>query len=172
MPKAIGSGRRIEPGSGIRRVNGLNGQAASATFIQSDATALDEQVGHLIRRAHLRASAIFNAELGGHRLTTTQYFAMVWLFEMGQLSKNHLAELAALDRPTLQIEVKRLQAQGMVEALQDSHDRRRIVLQLTPAGRAVVEDLQARIDMTNEKVLAPLSPNERDEFLRLLQRLT
>ena len=39
-------------------------------------------------------------------------------------------------------------------------------------GRAVVEELQPQIDTTNEKVLAPLSPNERDEFLRLLQRLT
>ncbi len=153
-------------------MSGLNGQAASAAFLQSDATALDEQVGHLIRRAHLRASAIFNAELGNHQLTTTQYFAMVWLFEMGQLSKNQLAELAALDRTTLQCEIKRLQAQGMVEAIQDSHDRRRVVLQLTPAGRTVVEDLQAQIETTNDKVLAPLSPNERGEFLRLLQRLT
>lgn len=153
-------------------MNGLNGQAASAAFIQADSTALDEQVGHLIRRAHLRASAIFNAELGNHQLTTSQYFAMVWLFELGQLSKNHLAELSALDRATLQCEVKRLQALGMVEALPDSHDRRRIVLQLTPAGRTLVEDLQAQIEATNDKVLAPLSPNERDEFLRLLQRLT
>ncbi len=153
-------------------MNGLNSQAAPAAFIQSDATALDDQVGHLIRRAHLRASAICNAELGKRQLTTTQYFAMVRLFEMGQLPKNHLAELAALDRATLQCEVKRLQAQGMVESLPDDHDRRRVVFQLTRAGRTVVEDLQAQIETTNEKVLAPLSQNERDEFLRLLQRLT
>lgn len=153
-------------------MNGLNGQAAPAALILSDTTALDDQVGHLIRRAHLRAVAIFNAELGKHKLTTTQYFAMVWLFEMGQLPKNHLAELATLDRATLQYEVKSLLAQGMVEALPDNHDRRRIVLQLTPAGRSIVEELQPQIDTTNEKVLAPLSPNERDEFLRLLQRLT
>ncbi len=140
--------------------------------MQSDTTALDDQVGHLIRRAHLRAAAIFNTELGKHKLTTTQYFAMVWLFEMGQLSRNHLAELATLDRATLQYEVKHLLALGMIEALPDDHDRRRIVLQLTAAGRAVVEELQPQIETTNEKVLAPLNPNERDEFLRLLQRLT
>jgi DNA-binding MarR family transcriptional regulator len=60
----------------------------------------------------------------------------------------------------------------MVEALPDNHDRRRIVLQLTLAGRRIVEELQAQIEATNDKVLEPLSPNERDEFLRLLQRLT
>jgi DNA-binding MarR family transcriptional regulator len=151
---------------------GLNGHAVAAAAPPHAASALDGQVGDLIRRAHLRASAIFATELDGHQLSAAQYLAMVPLFELGQLSRNHLAQRTAMSRMELQCVVKQLQARGLLEALADDHDRRRIVLQLSAAGRAMVEQLQARIGATNDQVLAPLGPAERVDFLRLLRRLT
>ena len=58
---------------------------------------LDEQVAHLLRRAHQRASALFLSVLADAQLTPTQFFAMARLHEMGKLSQNRLGRLAAME---------------------------------------------------------------------------
>src|SRR3546814_11556946 len=50
---------------------------------------LEDQIGHLIRRAHQRHTALFMAMIGDAQVTTTQYAALVKLYEMGELSQNH-----------------------------------------------------------------------------------
>src|SRR3546814_13885878 len=63
---------------------------------------LDEQVSHLLRRAHQRASALFLTVLADAQLTPTQFFAMARLHELGKLSQNRPGRLAALDPATPQ----------------------------------------------------------------------
>nr|MBP7066232.1 hypothetical protein [Ferrovibrio sp.] len=46
---------------------------------------LEEQIGHLIRRAHQRATAIFMGSIGDTQVTPTQYAALVKLYEAGEL---------------------------------------------------------------------------------------
>src|SRR3546814_19954400 len=69
---------------------------------------LDEQVSHLLRRAHQRASALFLTVLADAQLTPTQFFAMARLHEMGKLSQNRLGRLAAMDPATIQGVIRRL----------------------------------------------------------------
>ena len=152
-------------------MNGLSSGNAAVPLTQSDDTPVDEQVGHLLWCADKRAAAIFSSEVGDDHMTTTHYIVMVRLFEMGQLSKNHLSQLVAMDPASTQAVVKRLCAVGMIERLPDSHDGRRIIIQLTDAGRGTVQKIRAQIVRINELVLTPLSPSEREQFLRLLKRL-
>ncbi|WP_421709028.1 MarR family winged helix-turn-helix transcriptional regulator [Algihabitans sp.] len=140
--------------------------------ITAQALNLDEQVAHLLRRAHQRASSLFLSVLGEHQLTPTQFFAMARLHERGQLSQNRLGRLAAMDPATIQGVIRRLEERGYIQRTPDANDRRRMVLRLTSSGSSLVDQLLDHADGVSEAILEPLETSERDLFVDLLKRLT
>lgn len=140
--------------------------------ITAQALNLDEQVAHLLRRAHQRASSLFLSVLGEHQLTPTQFFAMARLHERGQLSQNRLGRLAAMDPATIQGVIRRLEERGYIQRTPDANDRRRMVLRLTSSGSSLVDQLLNHADGVSEAILEPLETSERDLFVDLLKRLT
>ena len=62
---------------------------------------LEKQVGHLLRRAHQRASAIFAELIGEDRLTPLQYAVLVKVHDLGSVTQNRLGRLTAMDRATI-----------------------------------------------------------------------
>ena len=132
---------------------------------------LDEQVAHLLRRAHQRASALFLSVLADAQLTPTQFFAMARLHEMGKLSQNRLGRLAAMDPATIQGVIRRLHERGFIVRLADPTDRRRMVLSLSPLGEETVVRLLNDANRVGDEILAPLSLEEQGLFLGLLKRL-
>lgn len=132
---------------------------------------LDEQVAHLLRRAHQRASALFLTVLTDAQLTPTQFFAMARLHEMGKLSQNRLGRLAAMDPATIQGVIRRLHERGFIVRLADPTDRRRMVLSLSPLGQETVVRLLKDANRIGNDILAPLSRDEQGVFLGLLKRL-
>jgi DNA-binding MarR family transcriptional regulator len=138
----------------------------------TDGYILERQVGHLLRRAHQRATAIFLAELGdAHGLTPTQFAALVKLRDLGEQSQNELGRLTAMDPATIQGVVRRLARRRLIERAADPQDRRRTKLRLTPRGRSLVERALPLGLRVSAKTLDPLSARQRASFLRLLERL-
>ncbi|MDJ0607445.1 MAG: MarR family transcriptional regulator [Kiloniellales bacterium] len=135
------------------------------------ATSLDSQAVHLLRCAHKRASALFVAELGEKNLTPAQYLAITRLYDLKRVSQNQLGRMTAMDPATIQGVVQRLMGRGLVERHPDENDRRRVMLCLTSAGRAAVEEIKDQITAINDRILQPLSRGEREHFIRLLRRL-
>jgi DNA-binding MarR family transcriptional regulator len=117
---------------------------------------LEDQVGHLLRRAHQRHTAIFQATIGDDQLTPLQFAALMKLADVDETSQNQLGRLTAMDAATMQGVIKRLIARGLILRRPDPDDRRRLPLTL-------------RI---TDRTLEPLSPTERHNFLRLLCRLS
>lgn len=143
----------------------------SGVIPETEGFVLDEQVAHLLRRAHQRASALFLTVLTDAQLTPTQFFAMARLHEMGKLSQNRLGRLAAMDPATIQGVIRRLHERGFIERLADPTDRRRMVLSLSPLGQDTVVRLLKDANRVGEEILAPLQPQDRAVFLSLLKRL-
>lgn len=143
----------------------------SGVIPEAEGFVLDEQVAHLMRRAHQRASALFLTVLTDAQLTPTQFFAMARLHEMGKLSQNRLGRLAAMDPATIQGVIRRLHERGFIERLADPTDRRRMVLSLSPLGQDTVVRLLKDANRVGEEILAPLQPEEKAVFLSLLKRL-
>lgn len=132
---------------------------------------LDDSIGHLIRRAHQRASATFMTILADHNFTPTQFFALARLRERGELSQNRLGRLTAMDPATIQGVTRRLYGRGYIERAPDPNDRRRMVLKLSAEGHTMVERLLDGIDEVSGQILAPLAPDEREQFRSLLKRI-
>jgi DNA-binding MarR family transcriptional regulator len=70
-------------------------------------------------------------------LTYPQYLAMLVLWEGDGIAVSDLGQRLQLDSGTLTPLLKRLQAAGFIERERDAADERRVLLQLTPAGRAL-----------------------------------
>lgn len=149
---------------------------AELTSTAQDAEApdylLEDQVGHLLRRAHQRHTAIFQATIGDQQLTPLQFAALMKLADVSEASQNHLGRLTAMDAATMQGVIKRLIARDLIVRRPDPGDRRRLLLTLTTDGEAVVDEATARGHRISDETLEPLSPAERQTFLRLLRRLT
>lgn len=133
---------------------------------------LEAQIGHLLRRAHQRASAIFAAAMAEHGLTPTQFAALVKIADEGVVSQNRLGRLTAMDPATMQGVVRRLVARRLVKRQADGADRRRTLLRLTPAGAALVGQAVPVGKAISGKTLAPLSAREQARLLALLRRIS
>jgi len=157
--------RPTPPSLPTRRDDAASGAASSYV--------LEEQIGHLLRRAHQRATAIFLAELGEKfSVTPTQYAALVKLHDLGEQSQNQLGRLTAMDPATIQGVIKRLEERRLIERSEDPDDRRRATLRLSAAGEALVTAMIPAGIAVTAATLAPLDTEECKVFLALLRRLT
>lgn len=136
-----------------------------------DGYRVEAQIGHLLRRAHQRATSIFQETLDDPNLTPTQFAALMRLADDGPLSQNRLGRLAAMDPATVQGVARRLEERGLVKRVADETDRRRAVLSVTEEGRALADRLVESARTVSERTLSPLTPEERDALLRMLEKL-
>ena len=132
---------------------------------------LEDQVGHLLRRAHQRHTAIFQENIGDGQLTPLQFAALVKLGDVGEVSQNHLGRLTAMDAATMQGVIKRLLARGLIDRRPDPHDRRRLLLTLSRKGVALLADSVGEGHAITDETLGPLSASERRTLLDLLRRI-
>jgi DNA-binding MarR family transcriptional regulator len=86
----------------------------------------------------------------------------------GHLSQRAIAEGMGVGASDMVALVDRLQAAGYVRREQDPSDRRRNVVVITPEGRDALKRLEKVAAVAEERVLAPLSPDDRVAFGRLL----
>lgn len=146
--------------------------SAEAARDPVDSYALERQIGHLLRRAHQRTTAIFMANMAELQLTPTQLAALAKISDEGRVSQNRLGRLTAMDPATMQGVIKRLSDRGYIDRAPDPHDRRRTALTLTAAGREVLTRAAPQSVKTSVETLAPLTPRQQAVFLQLLQKLT
>jgi DNA-binding MarR family transcriptional regulator len=154
------------------RAAGRADMTARAQAADASVYVLDEQVGHLLRRAHQRHAAIFQEMIDDAQLTPLQFAALMKLADVGETSQNQLGRLTAMDAATMQGVIKRLIVRGLVERRPDPDDRRRLLLTLSPNGAALAGRVAERGLEISAKTLEPLSAAERDTFLKLLARLS
>jgi DNA-binding MarR family transcriptional regulator len=132
---------------------------------------IEEQAGYLLRRAHQRASSIFQTTIGDPNITPTQYSSMVKLHEYTELSQNLLGRLVGMDKATMQGVVRRLRDRGLVDSRPDPGDARRTLLSLTLDGQKLVDKLLMNGPAVSRETLKPLTGPEQRQLLELLSRI-
>lgn len=132
---------------------------------------LEDQVGHLMRRANQRHAAIFFEGLNDQQLTPMQFAVLVKIGDEEEVSQNRLGRLAAMDPATVQGVVRRLKERALIDARPDPDDGRRSLWRLSETGEALVAATVPIAEQITEKTLEPLSKSERITFLALLRKL-
>ena len=98
---------------------------------------LDHQLCFALYSASLAMTRRYKPLLDPLGLTYPQYLVMLVLWEADGITVSQLGERVALDSGTLTPLLKRLEASDLVRRLRDTADERRVMLQLTPVGRAL-----------------------------------
>ena len=128
---------------------------------------LQAEPGHLIRRAHQLAVSVFH-ETQGRQVTPVQYAVLRALQTDPGIDQVTLADKVALDTSTTADIATRLETKGWI--VRELLPRRQRAIRLTAAGDAVLADMLPRVLPMYARLLEPLEPGERDEFLRLLRK--
>jgi len=105
------------------------------------------------------------------KLTTSQFFLLIALYEENGILISKLAEKVALDKATLTGIIDRLERDGLVERRDDPKDRRAIRVYLTPKAESLREELLEIYHRNNSRFLSVLSEEEREVFERVVQKL-
>ena len=127
--------------------------------------------GHLIRRAHQIAVAIFMDACAERHLTPVQFACLSGVRAQPGVDATRLAALVAFDRSTLGNVLDRLEAKGWIARSPSPEDRRVKILHITPQGEALLDEAAACVEETQRRILAPLGESERKSFMRLLTKL-
>lgn len=132
---------------------------------------LYRSAGHLVRRAHQIHDTIFAEETAAFDITSPQYAALRVVAERPGIEQTALSDAIAYDRSTIGGLVDRLEAKGMMRRSPGTRDRRTKQLTLTPDGVALLRAVQARVPRVQQRMLAPLTADERATFTALLERV-
>lgn len=137
----------------------------------AEAVDLESLPGHHIRRLQQIAVAVFLQETEAHGVTPVQYGALQMVADVPDVDQRTLARRLGLDTSTTAGVIDRLEARGLMLRNASPDDRRVRLLSLTPEGHALLKAMQPSVMRAQQRILEPLPPDERDEFMRMLSVL-
>jgi DNA-binding MarR family transcriptional regulator len=132
---------------------------------------VQQQIGHLLRKAQQRHLAIFNQNIADPQLTAVQFAVMSASRRMGPSSMSDLGKATAIDAATARGIIERLRARGLIALRTDATDRRKTVVELTEAGDRLLVEATPSAARISELTMADLNPVERVAVLYLLRKL-
>jgi DNA-binding MarR family transcriptional regulator len=127
--------------------------------------------GHLIRRTYQISQALFLDETAELGLTSVQYSALNAIVELPDLDQTTLSRLIAFDKTTLVKVLDRLTAKGLITRERSKIDRRCHILNATVEGKKIVERIVPMLEEAQNRLLAPLEPDEQIVFLSLMSKI-
>jgi DNA-binding MarR family transcriptional regulator len=127
--------------------------------------------GHLIRRAHQVAVAIFMEETADYDVTPVQFAILNALIDDPGEDQVTLAGQVAFDAATFGSVIGRLESKGWVRREADAVDRRRKLLWVTPEGEAAAAAMKRAVTRAQGRILGPLDAHERRQLVGLLGKL-
>lgn len=87
------------------------------------------------------------------------------------MDQKTLAHLVSFDTSTIGAVIDRLEAKALLTRSLSPEDRRVRLLNLTPAGQAMLEQAMPAVQRTQERILEPLTAQEKKRFSELLFKL-
>ena len=129
------------------------------------------RVAWLVGHASLHAQRLIQERFAEHDLRKQHYGVLASLADLGPASQGPLADRLCLDRSDLVTVLDELEGRGLVVRTADAGDRRRKIVQLTPAGEKLLAGLDELVFAADDELLAGLSASERAILVSLLQRI-
>lgn len=131
----------------------------------NDLTSEDEAV-----RVIARLARGFETRLGETSISLAQFRLLAFLSE-GEWAASALADWLEVSRPSVTALVDGVVERGWVGRRESPDDRRRVLHQLTPAGREALASASACLHEGLGTLLVHLDPDERDRALDGLAQL-
>ncbi|WP_174363749.1 MarR family transcriptional regulator [uncultured Caballeronia sp.] len=133
---------------------------------------VSEQIGHLLRKAYQRHLFIFGRSIDDPQLTAVQFAVLSASRKLGPSSMSDLGKATAIDAATVRGIIERLRARDLIELRTNRDDRRKVTVQLTQAGKELVEGVTPVARRISELTMSDLNDAERVAVLYLLRKLS
>ena len=128
-------------------------------------------VGYLVKRAHSLMLDIMEPVIEQRGFSFVQYVVMSSLRDGIAMNPKVICSQFRHDSGALTRIIDQLAERGLLERVRRDRDRRKVELQLTPAGREAIESLIPLVVEKLNEVLTDFTKAEVQELLRLLVKL-
>jgi DNA-binding MarR family transcriptional regulator len=115
---------------------------------------------YLVKQVELAARARLDDIVRPGGLTALQYTALTVLERNENMTSAKLARNSFVTAQSMADMVAILESRGLIERRRDLSDRRRLLVGLTPAGRALLDDYRDAVAELESSMVADLSPAE------------
>jgi DNA-binding MarR family transcriptional regulator len=133
---------------------------------------LDKQpIGLLAAAVRRRVKQLVLSRVEPLGLSLQQFWILVGIAECPGGSQCEIAGAHLIDEPSASRVVRTLITRGWVRTVRDEPDRRRVRVELTPAGRKVATGLLPIARSVREAIDAPLGPEERERTCLALGKI-
>jgi DNA-binding MarR family transcriptional regulator len=125
-------------------------------------------VGYLVKRSYAMCADVLESVFAEHGFTFLQYQILAWLRDGIALNPRDICAQYRHNSGALTRVIDQLEEKGFIERLRRDRDRRKVELQLTDAGRKVIERLIPLVVDQLNQVLQDFSSDELQQLTRLL----
>jgi DNA-binding MarR family transcriptional regulator len=125
--------------------------------------------GFLVRQLYQIVVALFEEVTAGIDVTPVQYATLQAIYDNPDNDQRLIGGLITVDRTTINQVSLRLEQKGMI--VRHPIGRRSFHLELTDVGRSILVEMAKVIPSHAERLLAPLKPAEREQFLAMLKTI-
>ena len=129
------------------------------------------RLGYLFKHAGRLMSELNDAVLAPLGIEPRELGILIVIDSFEPASQQQVAERIGVDRTTMVAMLDTLEAKGLLSRRPATEDRRRNVVELTPAGHDILSRAVAASDTAEAELLAPLSPEEAKQLRDLLARV-
>ncbi|KRD04711.1 MarR family winged helix-turn-helix transcriptional regulator [Streptomyces sp. Root264] len=126
----------------------------------------------LLGRAAARGRALVAEALAAEGLKMWHHVVLSAVRDLAPVAQAELGRSVGLDPKDVVGVLDDLQSAGLVVRAPDPEDRRKNAVSLTEEGRRVLLRCEKAALEANEMLLAPLGAREREQFTRLLIRIS
>lgn len=152
----------------------MSGEKTTQAAMPADDLAhfnLYDAPGHLLRRCQQLAVDLYTMEVGISGLTPRQFALMLAIYQNPGISQVELVRLTGIDRSTVAEMVARLIKRGLLVRQRTETDRRTNALAVTPEGEAQLRTAKPGVARTQDRILQPIPPADRETFISALRQL-
>jgi DNA-binding MarR family transcriptional regulator len=129
------------------------------------------RLGYLLKHAQLQLSELTSAALAPYGLSGRELAVLLSLAGGEPASQQEAAQRLGVDRTTMVALLDALEAKGLVTRHPHAGDRRRNVVELTPAGQQTMRAATEASDDAERRFLSPLTEQAAGRLRAALQLL-
>ena len=148
---------------------------ATAKKIDHTQYPIKDSIGHLITVTNRKLQPMLEQKVRDQGVTYGTWFFLRALWEEDGISQVELGKRVATSAPSTVAAINKMKRAGFVTVRKDPEDGRRMIVSLTPKGRALEEVLLPRLAELNRALTRGLTKaqvGELREMLRLIQANT
>ena len=127
-------------------------------------------LGLYLHVAYMTVMATFLRDVGNGEITPNLIGVLALIKQHPGISQADLARLSGIERATVGVTVSRGIAAGFVRREDASHDARSYALHIAPRGQEMLKKLRQRIPQHEKAVGSRLTPDERLQLRKLLDK--